>query len=91
MHLQTALRQTCLKRSHEGLGFLLVSTVNKTVIGIPTPGKVGICPRHPEIERVMHKQIHENGANDTSLRGAARTLYRCPSSRSIGAFNHLSI
>src|SRR5215475_5612598 len=70
MHFQTALRQTCLKRSHEGLGLLLVSTVNKTVIGIPTPRKVGICPRHPEIERVMHKQIRENRADDTSLRGA---------------------
>ena len=57
MHFQTALRQTCLKRSHEGLGFLLVSTVNKTVIGIPTPGKVGICPRHPEIERVFNDPI----------------------------------
>src|ERR1700751_502739 len=77
MHFQTTLRQTCLKRSHEGLGPLLVSTVNKTVIGIPTPGKVGICPRHPKIERVMHKQIRENRADDTSLRRAACTLYRC--------------
>src|ERR1700740_951107 len=78
MHFQTALCQTCSKRALEGLGFLLVSTVNQPVIGISTPGKVGVCPRYPEIECVMHKQIRKNRTDDTPLRGAARTLHFCP-------------
>ena len=57
MHLQAALCQASLKLGLEGLGFLLVPAVNQSIIRIPTPRKVGVCPRHPEIERVMQKQI----------------------------------
>ena len=75
MHFQTALRQPGLKRGLEGQGFLLRSAVNKPVISIPTPWEVGMCPCHPEIKCVMHEQIREDRANNTALRGTARTLH----------------
>jgi integrase len=53
MQLQVALCQPGLKFGPEGLCFALAAAVDQSIIGIPTPGKVGVCPRYPEIERVM--------------------------------------
>ena len=57
MHLQAALRQASLKLGLEGFGFLLGPAVHQPVIRIPTPREVGVCPRHPEIERVVQEEI----------------------------------
>ena len=57
MQLQVALRQPCLKIGLEGLRFLLGPAVNQPVIRIPTPRKVWVRPRHPEVECVVQKKI----------------------------------
>jgi hypothetical protein len=57
MQVQLALCQSGLKFGLDGFYFSLASAVYQSIIGIPSPGKVGVRPRHPEIERVMHEQI----------------------------------
>src|SRR5208282_3262319 len=57
MQLKPALCQPCLKLDFEGLRFLLVPAMHQPVICITTPGKVGVRPCHPQIERVVHEQI----------------------------------
>src|SRR5438034_11282313 len=63
------LRGRCAERV-ESLGFLLASAVNQPVISIPTPRKVRMRPRHPEIECVMQEQVRQDRADNTTLRGA---------------------
>ena len=60
MQLQAARRQAGLKAGHEGQGFLLGSAVNEPVICISTPREVRMCPRHPEVKRVVQEKIREN-------------------------------
>jgi hypothetical protein len=74
MHFQAAFRQARLKLCLEGLRFLLVPAVYQSVICIPTPRKVRVRPRHPEIERVMQEQISQNRADNAPLRGTSRSL-----------------
>src|SRR6516164_617822 len=71
MQLQVALCQSSLKLGPEGFCFSLAPAVYQSIIGITTPGKVGVGPRYPEIERVMHEQIRQNRTNHTTLWGAA--------------------
>src|SRR6516165_7452429 len=71
MQLQVALCQSILKLGPEGFCFSLAPAVYLSIIGIATPGKVGVGPRYPEIERVMHEQIRQNRTNHTALWGAA--------------------
>lgn len=44
MHLKSAFCQPGLKRSLEGLCFLLGPAVHETIIGIPTPWKIRVRP-----------------------------------------------
>ena len=74
MHLQAALRQASLKLCFESLRFLLVTAVHQSVICIPTPREFRVCPRHPEIERVMEENVRQNWADHTTLRCAAVSL-----------------
>jgi hypothetical protein len=60
MQLQVALCQSSLKLGPEGFCASLAPTVYQSIIGIPTPGKVRVRPRYPEIERVMHEQIRHH-------------------------------
>ena len=62
MHLQAALCQAGLKLSLEGFSFLLAVTVHQSVVCIPTPWKVWVCPCHPEIERIVEKNVRQNWA-----------------------------
>src|SRR5262245_46890374 len=48
------------------------------IVSIPTPRELRECPCHPEIERVMHEQIREDRADNTTLRGTTRTLHPRP-------------
>jgi hypothetical protein len=64
MHLQTAFRQAGLKLHLEGFRFLPTAAVHQPVIRIPTPWEIRMCPRHPEVERVVKKEIGQNWAND---------------------------
>src|ERR1035441_2119182 len=75
MHLQVALRQPGLQLSLEGLRFLPGTAVHQPVVRIPTPWKIRMCPRHPEIKRVVHKKIGQNWADHSALRRAAASPY----------------
>ena len=63
MHLQMALRQASLKLQLERLCFLLVTAVHQSVVSIPTPREVRVCPHHPEIERIVEKNVRQNWAD----------------------------
>ena len=63
MHLQVAIRQASLKLRLQRLCFLLVTAVNQSVVRIPTPREVRVCPRHPEIERIVEKNVRQDWAN----------------------------
>ena len=91
MHFQTALRQTCLKRSLDALRLLLDPAVHQPIISIPTPWELRECPRHPEIERIVQEEIGQNRADHATLRGARVRSTLVPSSCSIGAFSHRSM
>src|SRR5215472_10385760 len=74
MHLQTAFRQARLKLRLEGFRFLFATAVHQPVIRIPTPWEIRMCPRHPDIERVVKKEIGQNWADHAALRRAAVSL-----------------
>ena len=59
MHLQATLRQAGLKLHFESLRFLLVTAVHQSIIRIPTPREIRMCPRHPEIERIVEKNVRQ--------------------------------
>src|SRR5689334_16796241 len=63
MHLQTALRQTSLKLRLEGFCFLLATAVHQSIICIPTPWEIRVCPCHPGIKRIVEKEVGQNRAN----------------------------
>jgi hypothetical protein len=63
MHFQLTLSQPRLKRSLDGLSFLLGPTVHQPVIRITAPWEVGEFPFHPEIKCVVQEQIRQNRAD----------------------------
>ena len=50
MQVQLAFCQSGLKFVLDGFCFSLAPAVYQSIIGIPTPGKVGVRPRHPEMK-----------------------------------------
>jgi hypothetical protein len=50
----------------EGLCFLLVPAVNQPVIRIPTPRKVGVRPRHPEIVGLLLARVRRPSSPEES-------------------------
>jgi hypothetical protein len=65
MHLQLAFREADLKVGLDGLRLLLRPAVYQPVIRIPTPRKLRVRPRHPEIERIVQEEICQYWADDT--------------------------
>jgi len=65
MHLQVALRQASLTLRLERRCFLLVTAVRQSVVRITTPRELRVCPRPPEIKRVVEKNVRQNWANHT--------------------------
>jgi len=63
MHLQVALRQPRLKLDLKGFRFLLVSAMYQPIICIATPWEVRVCPYHPEVKRVVHKDVGQDRAS----------------------------
>ena len=63
MQFQTALRKSSLEGFSNNLRLVLAPTMHQPIICIPTPGQVGKRPRHPDIERIMHKEIGQDRAN----------------------------
>src|SRR5215472_9947065 len=76
MHLQAAFRQAGSKFRLEGFRFLLALTVHQPIVSIPPPWKIRLCPRHPDIERVVKKEICQNWADHAALWRAAVPLHR---------------
>jgi hypothetical protein len=48
MHFEKALCQTGLKCGLESQGFLLTPAVNQSIVCIPAPREVRVCPCHPK-------------------------------------------
>src|ERR1035438_6488155 len=69
-------KQWRLKLHLKSFRFLPTAAVHQSVIRIPTPWEIGMCPRHPEVERVVKKEIGQNRADHTALRRAAVSLHR---------------
>ena len=78
MQFQSALSQPSRQRFPYGLRLCLASSVYQPIIRIPTPGQVGKPPRHPGIERIMHKEVGQDRADNAALRGAAASLDPSP-------------
>jgi hypothetical protein len=57
MHLKPAHVQPRLKLAPQGFSFLLGPTMHQAVVSIATPWKVGVCPRHPELKRIVQEEI----------------------------------
>jgi len=74
MHLQTAFGQTKLKLGHDDLRLLLAPAMHQSVVCIPTPRKLRVCPCHPQIERIMQEQICQYGTDNPALRCTAGSL-----------------
>jgi len=66
MHLQTAFGQTKLKLGHDDLRLLLTPAVYQSIVCIPTPRKLRVCPCHPQIERIVQEQIGQYGTDQPS-------------------------
>src|SRR3954469_5079242 len=75
MHLQLAFRKADLKVGLDGLRLLLRPAVYQPVIRIPTPWKLRVRPRHPEIERIVQEEICQYWADDTTLRCSTRSFH----------------
>jgi hypothetical protein len=39
------------------------TAVHQPIIRIPTPWEVQMCPHHPEIKGIVHKEIGQDGAD----------------------------
>src|SRR5215471_890091 len=71
MHRQPTFRQPRCDRLHHLPRLLLTVAVNHTIIGIAGERALWMFTLHPDIERIMHEQIHQDRGNHTALRGAA--------------------
>jgi len=63
MQFEPAFRQPGVERGLDRFRFVLSPAMNQPIIRIPTPWEVTMCPRHPEVERVVHKKVGQDWAN----------------------------
>ena len=56
------------------LGFRFCPTVHNRIIGLPFDRQMRIGPLHPPVERLVQKQIGQQGTGDSALRRALPTL-----------------
>ena len=82
MHLKAALRKPGIQRRHDGLRLLFRLAVHQSIIRIATPGNARVRPGHPGIERVVQKEIGQNGTDHATLRGSLGALHQ-------GSLRHL--
>ena len=61
MKLQSAFSKALLKRFLEGLRLRLTYAMAESVVSEPFEGNVPMIPDHPAIERVMKKQVAQQG------------------------------
>jgi hypothetical protein len=85
MQRQPAVREPLLKGIPQRRGLRLASAMADRIIGIALEWDVGIVPRHPHVERIVEKEIGQEGADDPTLRcpsfscdaAPVRHLHRC--------------
>jgi hypothetical protein len=63
----------------QALRLRLRPTVTPRIIGITFARDVGMVPRHPRIERVMHEEVRPHGAQYTSYK-VAKNVVECATS-----------
>src|SRR5208283_1099365 len=76
---EAARRESIGKRRQNGMRLRFRFAVYQPIIGVPTPRHAWKRPCHPGVERVMQKEIGQEGTDDAALR------------RSLGAFRQGSI
>jgi hypothetical protein len=61
MKLQSAFSKALLKRIFEDLRLRLTYAMAESVVSEPFKGNVRMIPGHPPVERVMQKQVAQQG------------------------------
>jgi hypothetical protein len=64
MQCQSALSKPRLKSSPQRCGLVFSATVTNRIIGIALEQYVREVPAHPQIERIVQKEIGQEGADD---------------------------
>ncbi len=68
MKRQSAVSKPPLKRCAQRPRLLLTAAVAYRIIGIALEGNARMVPTHPHVERVMEKEIRQEGTDDPALR-----------------------
>src|ERR1700686_2168344 len=68
MKLQSAFSKALLKGLFECLRLHLTYAMAESVVSEPFKGNVRMIPEHPPVERVMKKQVTQQGCNYKALR-----------------------
>src|SRR6516162_11655336 len=58
----------CRKSSPQCCGLVFITTVTDRIIGIALEQYVREVPAHPQIERIVQKEVGQEGADDPALR-----------------------
>src|SRR5215831_18194413 len=77
MKLQPARRKALLKRLLQGHRLFLAATVAEDVIGEPLERYCWMMYYHPPVERVVEKEIAQQGRNNRPLRGPFLPGFQC--------------
>src|SRR5450631_1205739 len=67
MQRQSAISKSRLKRGPQRHGLVFSATVANRIIGIALERYVREVPAHPHIERIVKKEIRQEGADDPTL------------------------
>src|SRR5262249_41051237 len=76
MKLQTALLKAPTDSLQHLTRFLLRPTMDDGIVRVPLESDAGEVPLHPDIERVVQKEIGEQRTDHAPLRRAARPLFQ---------------
>ena len=68
MQRQSAFRKPRRKSSPQCCGLVFITTVTDRIIGIALEQYVREVPAHPQIERIVQKEVGQEGADDPALR-----------------------
>src|SRR5208337_3023980 len=67
MHFEAARRKTIRKRHLDGISLHFGFAMYQSIVSITAPRNTRVPPCHPDIERVMQKEIGQGGTDDTPL------------------------
>lgn len=78
MHFEATRRKTLRERRLDGQRLGLRLAVHEAVVCIATPGRARERSCHPDVERVMQKQIGEDGTRPERSACARRSRISIP-------------